>query len=202
MVIGTRPYDFIAAATIGKPITMAGFEPLDLLQSIWMVLRQIAEGRCEVENQYGRVGTAGRQPRRRWPQCRRSSNCASSSNGAGWARSTIPACAFARSTRTYDAERKFAVPNVTVADPRSCQCGEVLKGVIRPHQCKVFGSACTPQTPLGALMVSSEGACAAYYSYGRSKAAPPAECRSRDRAAAMTAASTCRMAAAAGRCTG
>jgi hydrogenase expression/formation protein HypD len=67
----------------------------------------------------------------------------------------------------YDAERKFAVPNVKVADPKSCQCGEVLKGVIRPRDCKVFGTACTPETPLGALMVSSEGACAAYMSYAR-----------------------------------
>ena len=67
----------------------------------------------------------------------------------------------------FDAERKFAVPNVSIADPRSCQCGEVLKGVIKPHQCKVFGTACTPETPLGSLMVSSEGACAAYHSFGR-----------------------------------
>ncbi len=71
----------------------------------------------------------------------------------------------------FDAERKFSVPNVRIADPRSCQCGEVLKGVIKPHQCKVFGTACTPEMPLGSLMVSSEGACAAYYSYGRRTAA-------------------------------
>lgn len=67
----------------------------------------------------------------------------------------------------FDAERKFCVPNLKIADPKSCQCGEVLKGVIKPHQCKVFGTACTPEKPLGALMVSSEGACAAYYQYGR-----------------------------------
>ena len=67
---------------------------------------------------------------------------------------------------SFDAERRFAIPNVKIADPTSCQCGEVLKGVLKPWQCKVFGSACTPETPLGALMVSSEGACAAYYQYG------------------------------------
>ena len=66
----------------------------------------------------------------------------------------------------FDAERKFAIPNVRIADPKSCQCGEVLTGAIKPWQCKVFGSACTPETPVGALMVSSEGACAAYYQYG------------------------------------
>jgi hydrogenase expression/formation protein HypD len=67
----------------------------------------------------------------------------------------------------FDAERKFDVPNIKIADPKACQCGEVLKGVIKPHQCKVFGTACTPESPLGSLMVSSEGACAAYYNYGR-----------------------------------
>jgi hydrogenase expression/formation protein HypD len=66
----------------------------------------------------------------------------------------------------FDAEKRFAIPNVKIADPKSCQCGEVLKGVIKPWQCKVFGSACTPERPLGALMVSSEGACAAYFQYG------------------------------------
>ena len=66
----------------------------------------------------------------------------------------------------FDAERKFAIPNVKIADPKSCQCGEVLKGVLKPWQCKVFGTLCTPETPLGALMVSPEGACSAYYQYG------------------------------------
>ncbi|HMS41533.1 MAG TPA: hypothetical protein PKE69_14975, partial [Pyrinomonadaceae bacterium] len=67
----------------------------------------------------------------------------------------------------FDAERKFPVPNLKIADPKSCQCGEVLKGVIKPHQCKIFGTQCTPEMPMGALMVSTEGACAAYYNYGR-----------------------------------
>jgi hydrogenase expression/formation protein HypD len=67
----------------------------------------------------------------------------------------------------FDAERKFAMPGITIADPEACQCGEVLKGVIKPHQCRVFGTACTPEMPLGSLMVSTEGACAAYYNYGR-----------------------------------
>jgi hydrogenase expression/formation protein HypD len=66
----------------------------------------------------------------------------------------------------FDAERKFAVPNITIADPKSCQCGEVLTGSIKPWQCKVFGTSCTPERPMGALMVSSEGACAAYYNFG------------------------------------
>jgi hydrogenase expression/formation protein HypD len=167
-VIGTRPYQFIPRH-YGKPMTIAGFEPLDVLQSTWMVLKQLAEGRCEVENQYGRVAPRDGNPRalaavqevfelREFFEWRGLGSIDHSGVRirAGYA--------------DHDAERRFAVPNVTVADPRSCQCGEVLKGVIKPHQCKVFGTACTPQTPLGALMVSSEGACAAYYSYGRGKA--------------------------------
>jgi hydrogenase expression/formation protein HypD len=67
----------------------------------------------------------------------------------------------------FDAEKKFDLPGLEIADPEACQCGEVLKGVIKPRECKVFGNACTPETPLGALMVSSEGACAAYFKYGK-----------------------------------
>ena len=75
----------------------------------------------------------------------------------------------------FDAELRFAVPGVRVADPKACQCGEVLKGVIKPWECKVFGTACTPERPIGTCMVSSEGACAAYYNYGRYRFAVPAE---------------------------
>jgi hydrogenase expression/formation protein HypD len=76
---------------------------------------------------------------------------------------------FATGTRQWgvEAERRYAVPGVRVADPKACQCGEVLKGVIKPYECKVFGTACTPERPIGTCMVSSEGACAAYYNYGR-----------------------------------
>ena len=176
MVIGTAPYEFIARF-YSKPMVVAGFEPLDMLQSIWMVLKQIKEGRCEIENQYARVVPMP-ATRRRCAPSPRSTNCANSSNGAAWARSTIPASELRDAYARFDAERKFAVPNVKIADPKSCQCGEVLKGVIKPWQCKVFGTACTPETPLGALMVSSEGACAAYYQYGgvkRSLDQAPAE---------------------------
>jgi len=164
MVIGTAPYEFIARF-YKKPMVIAGFEPLDVLQSIWMVLKQIKEGRCEIENQYSRiVPDAGNGPGLRavaqvyelreffeWRGL-------GSIDHSGVKMRT----AYAR----FDAERKFALPNVKIADPKSCQCGEVLKGVIKPWQCKVFGTSCTPEKPLGALMVSSEGACSAYYQYG------------------------------------
>jgi len=164
MVIGNEPYAFIAEH-YRKPLVVAGFEPLDVLQSIWMVLKQLDEGRCTVENQYSRVvpedGNAvaldaiGRVFELReffeWRGL-------GSIDHSG-VRMRAP---YAQ----YDAERKFAIKSIKIADPKSCQCGEVLKGVIKPWECKVFGSACTPETPLGALMVSSEGACAAYYQFG------------------------------------
>lgn len=165
MVIGNKPYEFIARH-YHKPIVVAGFEPLDILQSIWMVLKQIDEGRCEVENQYQRIVADGGNAAAlaavgevfelreffEWRGLGSIDHSGVRVRSAYW---------------EYDAERKFSVPNLKIADPKSCQCGEVLKGVIKPPQCKVFGTICTPEAPLGALMVSSEGACAAYYSYGR-----------------------------------
>lgn len=164
MVIGSAPYAFIADH-YHRPLVVAGFEPLDLLHSIWLVLKQIAEGRSEIENQYGRIAP-------------RDGNSAALDAIArvfelrpffewrGLGSIDHSGVRLRETYRTYDAERKFSIPAVHVADPKSCQCGEVLKGVIKPWQCKVFGTSCTPEIPLGALMVSSEGACAAYYQYG------------------------------------
>jgi hydrogenase expression/formation protein HypD len=164
MVIGTTPYAFIAQY-YKRPMVVAGFEPLDVLQSIWMVLKQIRDGRAQIENQYARVAPDGGNG----PALEAISRVYELRPFFEWrGLGSIDHSgvrlrdAYAR----FDAERKFAVPNVRIADPMSCQCGEVLKGVIKPWQCKVFGTACTPETPLGALMVSSEGACAAYHQYG------------------------------------
>ena len=165
MVIGNRPYDFIAEH-YRRPIVVAGFEPLDLLQSLWMVLKQLAEGRCEVENQYKRIV----------PEDGNAAALAAVTEvfelreffeWRGLGSIDHSGVRMKKEFAGFDAERKFFVPNLKIADPKSCQCGEVLKGVIKPHQCKVFGTACTPERPLGALMVSSEGACAAYYQFGR-----------------------------------
>ena len=165
MVIGMQPFKFIAEH-YRRPLVISGFEPLDVLQSLWMVLRQLAAGRCEVENQYGRVVPEQGNPQalaaiqevfelREFFEWR---GLGSIDHSGVRLRPELAA---------YDAERKFSVPNLKIADPKACQCGEVLKGVIKPHQCKVFGTACTPEVPLGSLMVSSEGACAAYFSYRR-----------------------------------
>jgi hydrogenase expression/formation protein HypD len=164
MVVGAAPFRFVAEY-YKRPLVISGFEPLDILQSLWMVLKQLAEGRCEIENQYARIVPDG-------------------GNGAalravaqvyelreffewrGLGSIDHSGVRIRERYAAFDAERKFAVPNARIADPKSCQCGEVLKGVIKPWQCKVFGTSCTPEQPLGALMVSSEGACAAYYQYG------------------------------------
>jgi len=164
MVIGTRPYEFIARH-YRRPLVVTGFEPLDVLKSIWMVLRQIKDRRCEIENQYTRVvpeegNAAGLEAVSRVFELREFFEW------RGLGSIDHSGVRIREAYSHYDAERKFAVPVLRIADPKSCQCGEVLKGVIKPWQCKVFGSACKPDTPLGALMVSSEGACAAYYQYG------------------------------------
>lgn len=167
MVIGTAPYEFIARF-YKKPLVVAGFEPLDVLHSIWMVLKQIKEGRADIENQYARVvpdegNTAALDAVAQVYELREFFEW------RGLGSIDHSGVKLREAYAHFDAERRFAVPNVKIADPKSCQCGEVLKGVIKPWQCKLFGSACTPETPLGALMVSTEGACSAYYQYGSLK---------------------------------
>jgi hydrogenase expression/formation protein HypD len=164
-VVGQRPYRFVPER-YGKPLVTAGFEPLDVLSAVAMLLTQLRDGRCEVENQYTRaVRTEGNpralaaiaevftlRPHFEW-------------RGLGFIAQS--ALGLRPEFAPWDAELRFEVPGVRVADPKACQCGEVLKGVIRPWECKVFGTACTPESPIGTCMVSSEGACAAYYNFGR-----------------------------------
>ncbi|MFZ0090108.1 MAG: hydrogenase formation protein HypD [Solirubrobacteraceae bacterium] len=164
-VVGARPFEFIPADYV-KPVVVAGFEPLDILQAIAMILRQLREGRCEVENQYRRVvpyegnlralevmsEVFELRPHFEW-------------RGLGFI--SHSGLRLSDAYADLDAEVRFAVPGARVADPKACQCGEVLKGVIKPWECKVFGTACTPERPIGTCMVSSEGACAAYYNFGR-----------------------------------
>jgi hydrogenase expression/formation protein HypD len=164
-IVGARPFEFVPA-DYGKPLVTAGFEPLDILQAIQMILRQLADGRCEVENQYRRVvpyeGNPAAlsvmaevfelRPHFEW-------------RGLGFISQS--ALKLSDAYADFDAELRYEVPGVRVADPKACQCGEVLKGVIKPWECKVFGTACTPEHAIGTCMVSPEGACAAYYNYGR-----------------------------------
>jgi hydrogenase expression/formation protein HypD len=167
-VIGCRPYEWIAKNE-GKPIVVSGFEPVDVLQSIVMILRQLKAGEAKVENQYKRVvpwegsrpalramaGVFELRPYFEW-------------RGMGFISQS--ALKIRDAYAQWDAEQRFPVPGVRVTDPKAAQCGEVLKGVLKPSQCKLFGKECTPERPVGALMVSSEGSCAAYYSYEYRKA--------------------------------
>jgi hydrogenase expression/formation protein HypD len=170
-VIGCRPYTFMVQR-YRTPTVVCGFEPLDLLQSIAMILRQLREGRAEVANQYARVvpwdgnGTALNAiadvfELRAYFEWR----------GLGFLSQS--ALRLREAYAEWDAERRFNVAGVSVADPKAAQCGEVLKGVLKPHQCKLFGRECTPEWPVGALMVSSEGSCAAYYSHVYRRVAAP-----------------------------
>ncbi len=164
-VIGCKPYEFIARDH-HKPLVCAGFEPLDILASIYQLMVQLRDGRCEVENQYTRVvpwdgnlkalqvinEVMELRPYFEW-------------RGLGFI--SHSALKVREAYARFDAEEIFKIPGIRVADPKACQCGEVLKGVIKPWECKVFGTACTPETPIGTCMVSPEGACAAYYNFGR-----------------------------------
>ncbi|HEY3838670.1 MAG TPA: hydrogenase formation protein HypD [Bryobacteraceae bacterium] len=162
-VIGCRPYEWIAREE-RKPTVCSGFEPLDILQSIVMLLRQMKEGRSEVENQYKRVVP--------WEGNRAALRALAEVfelrpyfewRGLGFISQS--ALRIRDSYAEWDAERRFHIPGIRVTDPKAAQCGEVLKGVLKPAQCKLFGRECTPEHPVGALMVSSEGSCAAYYNY-------------------------------------
>lgn len=163
--IGTLPYEFVPIE-YGKPLVVSGFEPLDILQSVYMIIKQIIEGRAEVENQYGRVVVKEGNKRameaifdvfepRDYFEWRGLGSIAHSG------------MKLRSKYAEFDAEIRFSVPGLRIADPKACQCGEILKGVKKPWECKVFGTACTPETPIGSCMVSSEGACAAYYNFGR-----------------------------------
>lgn len=165
MVIGLRPYTFVARDH-HKPVVMAGFEPLDIIQSVHMIVTQISEGRADIENQYARVvrpegNTKALEAMGRTMELRPFFEW----RGLGFI--THSALKLRPEFAPWDAELRFQVPGLRVADPKACQCGEVLKGVIKPWECKVFGTACTPETPIGTCMVSPEGACAAYFNYGR-----------------------------------
>ncbi len=166
-VIGSRPYEFFAEE-YRKPVVIAGFEPLDVMQAILMLVRQVNEGRAEVENEFSRAvsrdGNLKAQDRvaevfelRREFEWR--------------GLSVVPYSALKIRQRyaDLDAERRFKLDYTSVPDNKACECGAILRGVKKPQDCKLFGTVCTPENPIGSCMVSSEGACAAHYSYGRYK---------------------------------
>jgi len=163
-VMGYREYEPLALR-YQVPIVVTGFEPLDILEGILMAVRQLEENRAEVENQYGRVVERDGNQVARDLVNQVFEVCDRKWRGVG----SIPASGYRlrREFGDHDAERLFEVEEIATQEPEVCISGLVLRGVRKPHHCPAFGKECTPQHPLGATMVSAEGACAAYYTYGR-----------------------------------
>lgn len=165
IIIGESPYEVITQ-DYHKPLVISGFEPLDILQSIWMLLKQFVEARCQVENQYGRLVKPQGNP----TALKAINEVFEVREFFEWRGLGMIPQSGLKIRPTYaqfDAEIKFNIPSISASDHPACQCGQILKGVLKPWECGVFGTACTPENPLGSCMVSSEGACAAYYKYGR-----------------------------------
>jgi hydrogenase expression/formation protein HypD len=163
-VMGWTEYVPIAAQ-YKVPIVVTGFEPLDLLEGVLMAVRQLEQGRAEVENQYARAVSRGGNPEARKMVFRVFEPCDRAWRGIG----VIPGSGYRLRPEfaSFDAARRFDVSGIASREPEACIAGLVLQGAKKPHDCTAFGTVCTPQTPLGATMVSAECACAAYYNYGR-----------------------------------
>jgi hydrogenase expression/formation protein HypD len=164
-VIGAAPYEYFAEE-YAKPVVIAGFEPLDVMQAVLMLVRQVNEGRHEVENEFTRAVTREGNARAKALvaevfELRRSFEW------RGLGEVPYSALRIKQQYARFDAERRYGIAYRGVADNKACECGAILRGAKTPRDCRLFGTACTPETPMGSCMVSSEGACAAWYSYGR-----------------------------------
>ncbi|MCB1907784.1 MAG: hydrogenase formation protein HypD [Rhodocyclaceae bacterium] len=171
-VIGTRPYRFFAEE-YRKPVVIAGFEPLDVMQAVRMLVRQVNQGRAAVENEFTRAVTEDGNLKAQALvsevfELRRSFEW----RGLG----VVPysALRIRKSFAEFDAEGRFGLDYVRVPDNKACECGAILRGVKKPSECGIFGTACTPDNPMGSCMVSPEGACAAHYKFGRFRDLPVA----------------------------
>jgi hydrogenase expression/formation protein HypD len=165
IVIGSDAYAF-CAADYAKPVVIAGFEPLDVLQAILMLLRQVNAGRADVENQYVRAVSPAGNARAR-AVCAEVFELRETFEWRGLGDIPASALAIRASYAAFDAERRFAMPGTRAMGTKSCECPAILRGQKKPVDCALFATSCRPETPLGACMVSEEGACAAYYHYGR-----------------------------------
>lgn len=164
-VIGSQPYE-IFSRDYGKPVVIAGFEPLDMMQAILMLVRQINKGRSEVENEFTRAVTREGN-RKAQSLVDEVFELRDSFEWRGLGSVPHSALKLRPAFAAFDAETKFGVEYVAVQDNKACECAAILRGHKRPQECKIFGTVCTPANPVGSCMVSSEGACAAHYSYGR-----------------------------------
>lgn len=166
-VIGSRPYE-AAAQKYQKPVVIAGFEPLDVMQSVLMLIEQVNAGRAEVENQYTRVVTHDGN-RKAQALVAEVLETRASFEWRGLGAVADSALQIRDEFADFDAEKRFCISEKQSREVKSCECPAVLRGVKKPVDCKLFGTVCTPDNPMGACMVSSEGACAAYWSYGRQR---------------------------------
>jgi hydrogenase expression/formation protein HypD len=164
-VIGSEPYEFFAEE-FQKPVVIAGFEPLDVMQSTLMLIRQVKEGRHEVENEYTRVVSRGGNAK---AQALVSDvfELREKFEWRGLGDVPYSALRIRAQFAEFDAEKRFALSEKVSREVKSCECPAILRGVKKPTDCKLFGTVCTPDNPMGSCMVSSEGACAAYWTYGR-----------------------------------
>jgi hydrogenase expression/formation protein HypD len=163
-IMGVEEYEPIVAK-YQTPIVVTGFEPVDLLQGIYLVVKQLEENRSELENQYSRVVKPEGNPEARAVIEKVFQVCDREWRGIG----TIPNSGYELRPEfsVFDANLKFEIPIQYVEENQECIAGQILKGIKKPHQCSQFGKKCTPTSPLGAPMVSSEGACAAYYHFSQ-----------------------------------
>ncbi|WP_031335377.1 hydrogenase formation protein HypD [Rhodopseudomonas sp. B29] len=164
-VIGTAPYEF-CASDFGKPVVIAGFEPLDMMQAILMLVRQVNEHRHEVENQYSRAVNRDGNLRAK-AEVSDIFELRDAFEWRGLGQLPDSGLRLKPAYAKYDAELRFGMTELRVDDNPACECGDILRGVKKPADCKLFGTLCTPETPMGSCMVSSEGACAAHWTYGR-----------------------------------
>jgi hydrogenase expression/formation protein HypD len=164
-VIGSKPYE-PAAEIFGKPVVIAGFEPLDVMQSTLMLIRQINEGRFEVENEYTRVVTRDGNLKAQ-ALVAEVFDVRDAFEWRGLGTVAKSALKIREAFAAFDAEQRFEISPKQSREVKSCECPAILRGVKKPTDCKLFGTVCTPDTPMGSCMVSSEGACAAYWTYGR-----------------------------------
>jgi len=164
-IIGSRPYEYFTR-TYHKPIVIAGFEPLDVMQSTLMLIRQLNEGRYEVENEYTRAVTyEGNQKAQ--ALMAEVFELRDSFEWRGLGNVAHSALKIRSDYAMFDSEQRFSIPTSRAAEIKGCECPAILRGARLPTDCKLFGSVCRPDNPMGACMVSSEGSCAAYWSYGR-----------------------------------
>lgn len=164
-IIGSRPYEFFAEE-FQRPVVIAGFEPLDVMQSTLMLIRQLNEGSYRVENEYTRV--VSREGNLKAQQLvAETFELRRSFEWRGLGLVPYSALKIKRTYESLDAEKRFSIPVSRAKDVKGCECPAILRGAKRPTDCKLFGAVCTPDNPMGSCMVSSEGACAAYWSYGR-----------------------------------